>query len=214
MAAVTGKTAAKAEKSASGSAPGGLKGLAAAEEAGRQAKGLPPVHLWNPEFCGDLDMRIARDGTWFYLGTPIGRLPLVQLFSSVLRKDADGRTYLVTPVEKVGIRVEDAPFVAVEMAVAGAGAEQVLTFRTNVGDVVEAGPEHPLRFVDEPETGGLKPYVHVRGRLEALVARPVLYELAEIGEEVEIDGRAMFAVRSHGALFPVMPVERLRALSA
>ncbi|MDN2566629.1 DUF1285 domain-containing protein [Aquibium sp. A9E412] len=182
--------------------------------AARAGKGPPPVERWDPPFCGDLDMEIRADGTWFYLGTPIGRLPLVQLFSSVLRKDADGRTYLVTPVEKVGIRVEDAPFVAVEMAVAGAGAEQVLTFRTNVGDVVEAGPEHPLRFVDEPETGGLKPYVHVRGRLEALVARPVLYELAEIGEEVEIDGRAMFAVRSHGALFPVMPVERLRALSA
>ena len=134
--------------------------------AARAGKGAPPVERWNPEFCGDLDMEIKRDGTWFYLGTPIGRMPLVQLFSSVLRKDEDGRTYLVTPVEKVGIRIEDAPFVAVEMDVAGEGERQVLTFRTNVGDVVEAGPDHPLRFVDEEETGGLKPYLHVRGRLE------------------------------------------------
>ena len=133
-------------------------------------------------------MEIRADGTWFYLGTPIGRMPLVQLFSTVLRKDADGRTYLVTPVEKVGIRVVDAPFVAVEMDVSGEGDDRVITFRTNVGDVVEAGPEHPLRFVDEDETGGLKPYVLVRGRLEALVARPVMYELVEHGEEIDIDG--------------------------
>ena len=109
-------------------------------------------------------MEIRADGTWFYLGTPIGRMPLVQLFSTVLRRDADGRTYLVTPVEKVGIRVVDAPFVAVEMNSSGTGANQVLTFRTNVGDVVEVGPDHPLRFVDESATGGLKPYVLVRGR--------------------------------------------------
>ena len=143
-------------------------------------------------------MEIRADGTWFYLGTPIGRMPLVQLFSTVLRKDEDGKTYLVTPVEKVGIRVVDAPFIAVEMDVSGEGDEQVITFRTNVGDVVEAGPEHPLRFVDEDETGGLKPYVLVRGRLEALVARPVMYELVEHGEEIEIGGRTMFAVRSQG----------------
>ncbi len=181
--------------------------------ATRAGKGLPPVERWNPEFCGDLDMEIRADGTWFYLGTPIGRMPLVQLFSTVLRKDEDGKTYLVTPVEKVGIRVVDAPFVAVEINVSGAGDDQVITFRTNVGDVVEAGPEHPLRFVDEDETGGLKPYVLVRGRLEALVARPVMYELVEHGEEIEIDGRTMFAVRSKGAVFPVMPAETLARLS-
>jgi hypothetical protein len=158
-------------------------------------------------------MEIRADGTWFYLGTPIGRMPLVQLFSTVLRKDEDGRTYLVTPVEKVGIRVVDAPFVAVEMNASGEGAERVLTFRTNVGDVVEAGPDHPLRFVDEDGTGGMKPYLHVRGRLEALVARPVMYELVEQGEEIEIDGKAMFAVRSRGEVFPMMPVDRLRRLS-
>lgn len=182
--------------------------------AARAGKGLPPVERWNPDFCGDLDMEIRADGTWFYLGTPIGRMPLVQLFSTVLRKDADGKTYLVTPVEKVGIRVVDAPFVAVEMNVGGAGDDQVITFRTNVGDVVEAGPDHPLRFVDEDETGGLKPYVLVRGRLEALLARPVMYELVGHGEEIAVDGRLMFAVRSRGEIYPVMPAEKLRELSA
>lgn len=194
---------------------GDSAGLAALiSRAARAGKGLPPVERWNPDFCGDLDMEIRADGTWFYLGTPIGRMPLVQLFSTVLRKDEDGRTYLVTPVEKVGIRVVDAPFVAVEMDVTGTGEAQAITFRTNVGDIVEAGPEHEMRFVDEDETGGLKPYVHVRGRLEALVARPVMYELVEYGEEIEIEGRTMFAVRSRGAVFPIMPAARLARLSA
>jgi hypothetical protein len=188
----------------------GLEALVS--RAARAGKGLPPVERWNPDFCGDLDMEIKRDGTWFYLGTPIGRMPLVQLFSTVLRKDEDGKTYLVTPVEKVGIRVEDAHFVAVEVNATGSGDEQVLTFRTNVGDVVEAGPDHPLRFVDEKETDGVKPYLLVRGRLEALVSRAVMYELVELGEELEIDGQAVFAVRSHGAVFPIMPVETLRRL--
>ncbi|MBZ9748895.1 DUF1285 domain-containing protein [Mesorhizobium sp. CO1-1-7] len=181
--------------------------------AARAGKGAAPVERWNPDFCGDLDMEIKADGTWFYLGTPIGRMPLVQLFSSVLRKDADGRTYLVTPVEKVGIRVADAPFVAVEMDVSGEGEDQVITFRTNVGDVIEAGPERPLRFVDENGTGGLKPYLLVRGRLEALVARPVMYELVGHGEEIEIDGRTMFSVRSKNAVFPIMPADQLKRLS-
>ncbi len=189
----------------------GLEALIA--RAARAGKGAAPVERWNPEFCGDLDMEIRADGTWFYLGTPIGRMPLVRLFSSVLRKDEDGRTYLVTPVEKVGIRVEDAPFLAVEVDARGGGDRQVLTFRTNVGDVVEAGPDHPLRFVREDATGGLKPYLLVRGRLEALVARPVMYELAELGEAMEIDGVAMFALRSNGAVFPVMPMAELERLS-
>jgi hypothetical protein len=190
----------------------GLEALVA--RAARAGKGLPPVERWNPPFCGDIDMEIRQDGTWFYMGTPIGRAPLVQLFSTVLRKDADGKTYLVTPVERVGIRVVDAPFVAVEVDVSGQGDGRVVTFRTNVGDVVEAGPEHPLRFVDEEETGGLKPYVLVRGRLEALVARPVMYELVEHGEEIEIGGQAMFAIRSRGKIFPIMPADRLAKLSA
>jgi hypothetical protein len=191
---------------------GGLEALIS--RAPRAGKGAAPVERWNPPFCGDLDMEIKADGTWFYMGTPIGRAPLVRLFSTVLRKDADGRTYLVTPVEKVGIRVADAPFVAVEMDVSGERDSQVLTFRTNVGDVVEAGPEHPLRFVDEADTEGLKPYLHIRGRLEALVARPVMYELVNAGEEIEIGGRRMFAVRSKGMVFPIMEAETLKKLSA
>ncbi len=150
-------------------------------------------------------MEIRADGTWYYLGTPIGRKPLVRLFSTVLRKDADGKTYLVTPVEKVGIRVEDAHFIAVEMDVQGSGPSQVMTFRTNVGDVVEAGTGNPLRFEIEPETGGLKPYLLVRGRLEALLSRPVMYELVSHGEDMNIDGMEMFGVRSKGAVFPIMP---------
>jgi hypothetical protein len=185
----------------------------AAADTNDPTKGLPPIDRWNPPFCGDIDMEIRSDGTWFYMGTPIGRHPLVRLFSTVLRKDEDGKTYLVTPVEKVGIRVEDAPFVAVEMVVTGEGPEQKLTFRTNVGDVTEAGPEHDLRFVIAGDNQQLKPYVHVRGQLEALVSRPVMYDLVERGEEVEIDGRVMFAIRSGGTLFPVMPADELERLS-
>ncbi len=179
--------------------------------AARAGKGPPPVEKWTPEFCGELDIEIRADGSWFYMGTPIGRMPLVRLFSTVLRKDEDGKTYLVTPVEKIAIRVEDAPFIAVEADIAGEGEGQVVTFRTNVGDVVEAGPDHPIRFVEEPETGGLKPYVHVRGRLEALVSRAVMYELVEAGEEMRIDGVAMFVLRSGGEIFPIARAERLKA---
>jgi uncharacterized protein len=185
----------------------------AAADTHDPSKGLPPIDKWNPPFCGDIDMEIRSDGTWFYMGTPIGRQPLVRLFSTVLRKDADGRTYLVTPVEKVGIRVEDAPFVAVEMAVSGENGNRRLTFRTNVGDVVEAGGEHPLRFVIEGENQELKPYLHVRGNLEALVSRPVMYDLVELGEPVEVDGRTMFSVHSDGIVFPIMPVDELERLS-
>lgn len=173
---------------------------------GKKGKGLPPVELWEPDFCGALDMEIKADGTWFYMGTPIGRPALVRLFSTVLRKDADGETYLVTPVEKIKLRVEDAHFIAVEMDVAGHGTEQVLTFRTNVGDVVEADADHSLRFVVDDETGGLKPYILIRGRLEALVSRAVMYDLVALGEELIVDGRLMFVLRSKGAIFPVMPV--------
>src|SRR6478752_2320743 len=136
----------------------------ASEQSGDGMRGLPPVERWNPPFCGDIDMEIRADGTWFYMGTPIGRAPLVRLFSTALRKAEDGKTYLVTPVEGVGIRVVDAPFVAVEMNAGERDGEPLLTFRTNVGDVVEAGPEHPLRFVVHGENSELKPYLHVRGR--------------------------------------------------
>ena len=174
---------------------------------------LPPVERWEPPFCGDLDMEIRADGTWFYMGTPIGREPLVRLFSTVLRKDEDGKTYLVTPVEKVGIRVQDAHFIAVEMSATEVAGESVLTFRTNVGDVVEAGPEHKLRFEITGENHELKPYLTVRGRLEALVSRAVMYELVERGEVVDIEGRSMFAVRSKGVTFAIMPADELDRLS-
>lgn len=193
---------------------GGLTGLQALiGRAGDNKRGIPPVEKWEPEFCGDLDMVIKKDGTWFYMGTPIGRHALVKLFSSVLRKDADDKTYLVTPVEKIGITVEDAHFVVVEMNALGDEA-QILTFRTNVGDIVEAGSDNPLRFVTVEENDGVKPYVLVRGRLEAVLARPVMYELISHGEEIEIDGRLMFAVRSKGVVFPIMPADELARLSA
>ncbi|MEB2843047.1 DUF1285 domain-containing protein [Rhizobiales bacterium RZME27] len=185
----------------------------ASEQTGEGARGLPPVERWNPPFCGDLDMEIHADGTWFYMGTPIGRAPLVRLFSTVLRKDEDGKTYLVTPVEKVGIRVIDAPFVAVEMQVGEREGAAVLTFRTNVGDVVEAGAGNPLRFEISGENRELKPYLLVRGRLEALVSRAVMYDLVALGETQDIDGVAMFVIRSGGAVFAVMPQAELDALS-
>jgi hypothetical protein len=172
-----------------------LKGLSAA----RAAKGPPPVHLWNPPFCGDIDMRIAQDGTWFYMNSPIGRKPLVQLFSSVLRHDEDGKYYLVTPVEKVGIRVEDAPFTAVRMTVEGEGPTQSIRFETNVDDEVTVDAAHPLRFVEEEGTGGLKPYVLVRARLEALVSRALFYDLAAAGT-VE---NGWFGVWSSGQFYPM-----------
>jgi hypothetical protein len=185
----------------------------AAGDTGDGKRGLPPVEKWNPPFCGDIDMEIRADGTWFYMGTPIGRAPLVRLFSTVLRKDDDGKTYLVTPVEKVGIRVVDAPFLAVEMNASVSDGKALLTFRTNVGDVVEAGKSHPLRFVIHGDNNELKPYLHVRGRLEALVSRAVMYELVELGEVVDVGGVAMFCLRSDGEVFPVMPASELDALS-
>ncbi|MCO6185430.1 DUF1285 domain-containing protein [Rhizobium sp. L1K21] len=189
-------------------------GLAAMiSRAAKSGRGLPPVDKWEPPFCGDLDMEIRADGTWFYLGTPIGREALVRLFSTVLRKDEDGKTYLVTPVEKVGIKVEDAPFLAVEMRRTERDGQPLLTFRTNVGDLVEAGPEHELRFVIHGDNNELKPYLHVRGRLEALVSRAVMYDLVELGETVVIDGVEMFCVRSGGATFPIMPMAELESLS-
>lgn len=182
--------------------------LAASVRAAKKGKGPPPVHLWNPPFCGDLDMRIARDGTWFYLGTPIGRPGLVRLFSSILKKE-DGRYFLVTPVEKVGITVDDAPFVAVDFEASGEGRDQVLTFTTHVDDVVAAGPEHPIRVVRDPETGEPSPYVHVRAELEALIDRKSFYRLVEIGTVEPHEGADWFGLWSGGAFFPVIPAAEL-----
>ena len=179
------------------------EGIAASVRA-TKSKGLPPVHLWNPPFCGDLDMRIARDGTWFYLGTPIGRAPLVKLFSSILRKDGD-KYFLVTPVEKVGITVDDAPFVATDFDVTGEGENPVLTFTTHVGDTAVAGPEHPIRVERDSETGEPSPYVLVRANLEALIDRKSFYRLVDCGAHHEVDGQSWFGVWSGGHFFPIIP---------
>ena len=171
------------------------------------AKGPPPVERWNPPFCGDLDMRIAADGTWFYLKTPIGRPALVKLFASVLKREGDNY-FLVTPVEKCGITVDDAPFLAVELNVENGAEGRVLHFRTNVDDWVACGPQHALRFEPEAGTGGLKPYLHVRRDLWAKVTRTLFFDLVEIGEEREVDGKAMFGVTSMGAFFAMAPAEQ------
>ena len=167
-------------------------------------RGPAPVHLWNPPFCGDIDMEIRRDGTWFYLGTPIGRHALVKLFSSIIRKDDDAY-FLVTPVEKVGIRVVDAPFVAVDFTVSGTGRDQILTFTTNVEDEATAGPDHPLRVVRDPVTGEPSPYVHIRANLEALIDRKTFYRLVDIGAHEEHEGESWFGLWSGGRFFPIIP---------
>ena len=182
--------------------------LASAAKAAKKGKGLPPVHLWNPPFCGDLDMRIARDGTWFYLGTPIGRKELVRLFSTILRRDGDDY-FLVTPVEKVGITVDDAPFVAVDFTVTGEGEAQTLSFETNVGDHAVAGPDHPIRVERDPETGEPSPYVLVRANLEALIDRKSFYRLVDIGSHHEVDGENWFGLWSGGQFFPMIPSAEL-----
>ncbi len=183
-----------------------MKIVADAEKAGNPEtgeRGLPPVHLWEPDYCGDIGMKIARDGQWYYDNSPIGRKKLVRLFSTILRHDEDGEHYLVTPVEKIRVDVEDAPFIATLMTVSGEGREQVLRFETNVGDFTEAGPEHAMRFVIDAKTGEPSPYVHVRARLEALIARAVFYDLVELAEVH--DGQ--FGVWSHGLFFPISSAE-------
>ncbi|MFQ8430533.1 DUF1285 domain-containing protein [Amaricoccus sp. W119] len=179
---------------------------AAATAAGK--KGLPPVHLWDPPFCGDLDMRIARDGTWFYLGTPIGRPALVRLFSTILKREGD-RYYLVTPVEKVGIIVDDAPFLAVDFAVTGAGQDQTVSFTTLTGDETTAGPDRPIRVTRDPETGEPTPYVLVRANLEALIDRKSFYRLVELCVAESVDGVEQFGLWSGGAFFPFQPAGEL-----
>ncbi len=173
-------------------------------------KGPPPVERWNPAYCGEIDMRIAADGTWFYNGTPIGRPALVKLFASILRKDPD-RHVLVTPVERVGITVEDAPFQAVEMAVEGEGPDRQVAFRTNVDDVVTVGPEHPLRF-ERDASGGMKPYVRVRGDLWARVTRALTYDLIELGEDRDIGGQSMFGLSAGGDFYVIAPASETRDL--
>ena len=185
-------------------APSGLAGVTAAAKVAGE-RGLPPVHLWHPDHCGEIDIRIRKDGVWFHEGTPIGREALVRLFSTVLRRDPDGY-HLVTPVEKLKIQVEDAPFIATRVDAAqsddGSG---VLRFETNVGDVVEAGPDHAIRVEADPLTGEPRPYVHVRRGLEALIARPVFYELVELAAERDTPEGPRLGVTSNGAWFPIAP---------
>src|SRR5471032_888216 len=188
---------------------GGLEGIAAGLP--RENKGPPPVELWNPPFCGDIDMRIAADGTWFYQKTPIGRPALVKLFASVIKREGP-KYFLVTPVEKVGIVVEDVPFLAVELKVIASEQDvplPVLRVRTNVDEWIDAGPGHGLRFETEA-TGGLKPYLHVRRELWAKVTRALFYDLVELGEERVVDGRAMFGVASGGEFFAMAEASAVR----
>jgi hypothetical protein len=184
-----------------------IRGLDEASRLGRQ-RARPPVDQWNPAFSGNLDIRVAADGTWSYLGSPIRRQRLVGLFASILRHDDDGRYYLVTPVEKVGITVEDAPFLAVSMVVEGRGRGQQVTFSTNVGDEVTAGPDHKLRF-ETADAGGLKPYLRVRGRLEALVTRALVYDLVELADERDLAGERVFGIWSGGAFFAIAPADQI-----
>lgn len=174
-------------------------------------RGPPPVHLWNPPFCGDIDMRIARDGTWFYQGTPIGRPALVRLFSQILRREGDS-FFLVTPVEKVGIKVDDAPFVAVDFDVQGAGRGQVLQFHTQTGDSVEASAQNPLRFARRLADGQPAPYVHLRAGLEALIDRKSFYRLVDLAQPAVHMGEDWLGVYSSGAFFAMMPMAELEAL--
>ncbi len=180
-----------------------LDGLAASIKA-TKTKGLPPVHLWNPPFCGDLDIRIAKDGTWSYLGSPITRFELVKLFSSILKLE-DGKYYLVTPVEKVGITVEDAPFIAVDVDASGEGEAQALTFTTKVGDIAVAGPDHPIRVVMDPQTQEPSPYILIRNGLEARIDRKSFYRLVEMGTHHE----DWFGVWSEQRFFPLIKSEDL-----
>lgn len=170
-------------------------------------KGLPPVHLWNPPYCGEMDMRIARDGTWYHDGTPIGRPALVALFEGILKREGD-RYFLVTPVEKLGIRVDDAPMLAVDFDVTGSGADQVLTFRTKTGVTAVAGADHPLR-VEHDDIGAPAPYVRVRDDLWALIDRKSFYRMIDLGTQAKVDGQMWFGIWSSAAFFPMIPVADL-----
>ncbi|MGF1606636.1 MAG: DUF1285 domain-containing protein [Rhodothalassiaceae bacterium] len=167
----------------------------------------PPVDKWNPDFCGDIDMVIKRDGSWHYMGTPILRPEMVRLFASVLRRDDDGKTYLVTPVEKLGIQVEDAAFLAIELEHKNAGEQAELYLSTQTGDVIRIDAEHPIWTEHDPDTGEDRPYVHVRGGLNALIARPVWYRLVDLAQPEEIDGTRYLGVWSDGDFFPLGPAQ-------
>lgn len=172
-------------------------------------RGPAPVHLWNPEHCGEIGLRIEADGTWVYGGSPIGRKALVRLFATILRKDADGLHYLVTPVEKIVIDVADAPFLAVELDVKGEGTSQILSFRTNVDDTVIAGPDNPLRFERDEANDGVKPYILVRGALDALVTRALTYDLIALAQINRIGNTERLGVWSSGVFFAVSRADQI-----
>lgn len=182
-------------------APDILRGLAQVQADEAHTRKLPPIDKWNPADCGDIDMRIAVDGTWFYLGTPIGRPQLVRLFSTILKREDSGRYVLVTPVEKVGIKVEDAPFIAVRVDAEGEGQRRRLSFMTNVGDVTIAGRENPIRVEFRGEEREPRPYILVRGKLEARIARAVFYELVNLAEERKTAGGRELGLWSDGVFF-------------
>ncbi len=184
------------------SSGGILLGLASLQREAAAGRGLPPVEKWNPAHCGDIDIRIARDGTWYHQGSPIGRKELVRLFSTILRRDPEGFV-LVTPAEKMRIVVEDAPFLAVLLDVEGEGPDQRLVFTTNVGDQTIAGLGHPIRVETDPATQEPAPYVHVRKGLEARIARPVYYQLADLAVPGEGDHLGMLGVWSEGVFYPL-----------
>ena len=177
-------------------------GLASLQREAALGRGLPPVERWHPTHCGDIDIRIARDGTWFHQGTPIGRKELVRLFSTILRKDDDG-FHLVTPAEKMRIVVEDAPFLAVLLNADGYGKAQRLAFTTNVGDETVAGAQNPIRVVTDPSTDEPRPYLHVRRGLEARIARNVFYQLADLAVPGEGEHKGVLGVWSSGTFFPL-----------
>jgi hypothetical protein len=186
------------------------EGIAASARAAGKGRGPAPVHLWNPPFCGDLDMRIARDGTWFYLGTPIGRPALVQLFCNILKREGD-RYFLVTPAEKVGITVEDAPFFAVDFTVEGEGRDRVVTFATRGEERAPCGPDHPLRVARDAATGEPAPYVLIRPGLEARIDRKSFYRLVDLCTHEDREGARLFGLWSGGAFFPVAPSAEVEA---
>ncbi len=189
---------------------GGLEDVIRAAERAR-GRGLPPVEQWNPPYCGDIGLKIARDGGWYYRGGLIARPALVKLFASILRRDPE-RYVLCTPVEKIAIEVEDAPFLAVEMKCEGGSGARRIGFRTNVDDWVEVGAAHPLRFETGP-SNGLKPYALVRGGLWALATRAVFYDLVELGETRVVSGQAVFGVESAGQFFAICPAGEIEGLS-
>ena len=190
----------------------GLGDIAGAVISVSRSKGPPPVHLWNPAYCGEIDMRIGADGTWFYQGTPIGRPSLVKLFASILKREGE-KYYLVTPMEKCGIAVDDAPFMAVELQIDDGATGRQLCFRTNVDEWVACGPDHPLRFEPDAATGGLKPYLHVRRDLWAKVTRAVFYELVDLGEAREVGGTLMFGVASAGKFYAMARADSLEDIT-